>query len=430
MRDSQQRGSMDLEASEMAIREAMHKLGGVLLEQLLNADDGGHQGAHIDCGQGHRAEFVDYRGKKLVTVLAPVQVVRAYYHCAACHGGKIPKDETLDIAGTSLSPGVRRMVGHVGGKEAFEQGHVDLEVLAGITVQTKQVERVAEEIGRQVEALAQTDRALALSGKVVPLTPVVARFYIAMDGTGVPVVPSETEGRTGKDETGKAKTREAKLGCVFTQSKVDAKGFPIRDAASTSYVGAIETAEEFGPRIYAEALRRGLRQAQKVIVLGDGAPWIWGIVTEYFPGAIQCVDLFHARQHLAELGKVVYGPKSIEAKQWSDSRSDELDLSDVEAVVESMRQIEPRDEHARDEIRKAIDYFDKNKERMRYASFRSQGLFVGSGVMEAGCKTIVGQRLKPSGMRWTVSGANKIIALRCCQLSGRWEGFWQERATG
>lgn len=420
---------MDLEASEMAIREAMHKLGGVLLEELLNSDDGGHRGTHIDCGQGHQAEFIDYRRKKLVTVLAPVEVVRAYYYCAACHGGKIPKDEKLDIARTSLSPGVRRMIGHVGGKEAFEQGHVDLEILAGITVQTKQVERVAEEIGGRVEAVAQADRALALSGKVVPLNQPVAKFYIAIDGTGVPVVPAETEGRAGKDETGKAKTREAKLGCVFTQSKVDAKNFPIRDAASTSYVGAIETAEVFGPRIYAEALRRGLRQAQKVIVLGDGAPWIWGLATEYFPGAIQCVDLFHARQHLAELGKVAFGPKSIEAKQWSDSRSDELDLSNVEAVIESMRQIEPRDEHARDEIRKAMDYFERNKKRMRYASFRSQGLFVGSGVMEAGCKTIVGQRLKPSGMRWTVSGANKIIALRCCQLSGRWEEFWETRAA-
>lgn len=430
MRDRQRLGSLDLEASEMAIRAAMHQLGGVLLEKLLNADGGGHQGAHIDCGQGHQAEFVEYRGKKIVPVLSPVEVVRAYYHCSACHEGKIPKDEELDIAGTSLSPGVRRMIGHVGGKEAFDQGHLDLEILAGITVKTKQVERVTEEIGRQVEAIAQADRAMALSGKVVPFNQPVPKLYIAIDGTGVPVVPAETEGRAGKDESGKAKTREAKLGCVFTQSKVDAKGYPIRDEASTSYVGAIETAEVFGPRIYAEALRRGLRQADKVIVLGDGAPWIWGIATEYFPFAIQCVDLYHARQHLSELGKVAYGPNSIEAKQWTDSRSDELDASNVEAVIDSMKQIQPRDDHARDEIRKAMDYFERNKERMRYASFRSQGLFVGSGVMEAGCKTIVGQRLKPSGMRWTVSGANKIIALRCCQLSGRWEQFWETRSAG
>jgi len=123
------------------------------------------------------------------------------------------------------------------------------------------------------------------------------------------------------------------------------------NAASTSYVGAIKTAEVFGPRIYAEALRRRLRQADQVIVLGDGAPWIWGIATEYFPFAIQCVDLYHARQQLAELGKAACGPHSIEARQWRDSRSGELDASDVAAVIDTMKQIEPRDDHARDECR-------------------------------------------------------------------------------
>ncbi len=414
----------------MAIRAAMHQLGGVLLEKLVNADGSGHQGAHIDCGHGHQAEFVDYRRKKIVTVLSPLEVVRAYYYCPACHGGRIPKDEELDISGTSASPGVRRMIGHVGGKEVFEQGHVDLEVLATFSVDTKQVELVAEELGRQVEAMFQAEREMVLSGKVVPTNQPVPKLYLAIDGTGVPMVPAETERRTGKGETGKAKTREAKLGCVFTQSKVDAQGYPIRDEASTSYVGAIETAESFGPRIYAETLRRGLRQAEKAIALADGAPWIWGLVAEYFPFATQIVDLYHARQHPAELSKVVYGAASIEAKQWTASRSKELDADKVEAVIDAMKQIEPRDEQAREEIRKAVDYFERSKERMRYATFRRQGLFVGSGVTEAGCKTIVGQRLKRSGMRWTVSGANKIIALRCCRLSGRWEEFLETRAAG
>jgi len=200
----------------MAIRAAMHQLGGVLFEKFLNADGGGHQGAHIDCGQGHQAEFVDYRGKKIVTVLAPVEVVRAYYHCAACHGGKIPKDEELDIAGTSLSPGVRRTIGHVGGREPFDQGHVDLEILAGITVKTKQVERVAEAIGRQVEAIAQTGR--------------VHRYR--RDGSA-----GGTRGKPGANGQGRkwqSQNAGGQTGFVFTQSKVDAKGFLIRDAASTS----------------------------------------------------------------------------------------------------------------------------------------------------------------------------------------------------
>jgi hypothetical protein len=430
LQDRQRLGHLDLEASEMAIRAAMHQMGGVLLEKLLNSDGAGYRGTHLDCGKGHPAEFVEYRGKQILTVLSSVTVQRAYYHCPDCQSGLIPKDQELDIVGSSFSPGVRRMMGRVGAKQPFEQGRNDLEELAGVVVQTKQVERISAQLGVQVEAFCQREREAILSGKLAPLLPAVPILYIAIDGTGVPVVPRESEGRRGKDATGKAKTREAKIGCVFTQTKQDEKGYPIRDEDSTSYVGAIETAEAFGPRIYAEAVRRGLRQAQKVVVLGDGGPWIWGIAAQYFPWAIQIVDLYHAREHLANLGKVVYGAIRVEAKQWASARSTQLDEGDVEAVITSMRRLRTRSHDVCEEVRKAIDYFQTNKERMRYAKFRSQGLFVGSGVVEAGCKTVIGLRLKQSGMRWTVNHANAIIALRCCQLSGRWEEFWEHRSVG
>ena len=414
----------------MAIRAAMHQMGGVLLEKLLNSDGGGYRGAHLDCSQGHPAEFVGYRGKQILTVLSSVDVQRAYYHCPRCQSGWVPKDQELDVVGSSFSPGVRRMMGRVGAKQPFAQGRADLEELAGVVVKTKQVERVSAQLGVQFEALCQHEREAILSDKVVPLLPAVPILYIAMDGTGVPMVPRETEGRRGKDATGKAKTREAKIGCVFTQTKQDEQGYPIRDEDSTTYVGAIESAEVFGSRIYAEAVRRGLRQAQKVVVLGDGGPWIWGIAAQCFPWATETVDLYHAREHLANLGKLVYGPTSTEAKQWASARSEQLDDGDVEAVVTSMKRLRPRQNNAGKEVRKAINYFQTNKERMRYAKFRQQGLFVGSGVVEAGCKIVVGLRLKQSGMRWTVNHANAIIALRCCQLSRRWEEFWEQRAVG
>ncbi len=414
----------------MAIRAAMHQMGGVLLEKLLNSDGGGYRGAHLDCSQGHPAEFVGYRGKQILTVLSSVDVQRAYYHCPRCQSGWVPKDQELDVVGSSFSPGVRRMMGRVGAKQPFAQGRADLEELAGVVVKTKQVERVSAQLGVQFEALCQHEREAILSDKVVPLLPAVPILYIAMDGTGVPVVPRETEGRRGKDATGKAKTREAKIGCVFTQTKQDEQGYPIRDEDSTTYVGAIQSAEVFGSRIYAEAVRRGLRQAQKVVVLGDGGPWIWGIAAQCFPWATETVDLYHAREHLANLGKLVYGPTSTEAKQWASARSEQLDDGDVEAVVTSMKRLRPRQNNAGKEVRKAINYFQTNKERMRYAKFRQQGLFVGSGVVEAGCKIVVGLRLKQSGMRWTVNHANAIIALRCCQLSRRWEEFWEQRAVG
>lgn len=427
LRDQEETGHWDLEALELALRSSMHRIGGVLLEKLMNSDEGGYGGPRIDCGQGHPAAFVEYRRKEVLTVLAGVEIERAYYYCQVCGGGVIPKDQELDIVGTCFSPGVRRLMGRVGGKDSFDQGRKDLEELAGIMVKTKAVERVSEALGEQIERTSQRERALALSGKMVSFQP-APLLYIALDGTGVPVVPRETEGRSGKDPTSKAKTREAKLGCVFTQTKVDDQGHPVRDPASTTYVGAIETAEALGRRIYTEAIRRGLTRAAKVIVIGDGAPWIWGIAEEHFPGAIQIVDLYHAREHLANLAKMVYEADSVRSKQWLAARLEELDAGEVEAVVTSLRRLRPQDKTVQDPTGKAIDYFQTNRQRMRYADFRRQGLFVGSGVVEAGCKTILGQRLKRSGMHWTVRGANAIIALRCCQMSGRWEEFWESRS--
>ncbi len=303
----------------------MQQVGGQILEKLLNADDGGYRGSRIDCPKGHRAKFMEYRTKHLVTALSSVEVERAYYYCGRCRDGVIPKDQELDIVDSSFSPGVRRMMGRVGAKEAFDEGRRDLEELAGVVVQTKAVERVSEAIGEDVE-----------------------RFnYIAMDGTGVPVVPHETEGRKGKDENGRAKTREAKLGCVFTQTTTDDQGRPLRDAHSTTYVGAIETAEQFGPRMYAEAVRRGLKRARRVVVLGDGAPWIWNIADEHFHGAVQIVDLYHARQHLAELGKIVYGPANTKAKDWAAGRCEQLDEGNIPAVLKALNRLHPNDASAK-----------------------------------------------------------------------------------
>ncbi len=430
-RDIQGNGHVDLEASEIAIRASVHRMGGSLLEKLLNADSGGYRGASIDCGNGHRARFVEYRNKGLLTVLSPVDIRRAYYYCDQCEDGLILKDQQLDVVGTSFSPGVRRMMGQVAGKEAFDEGRRDLQALAGVSVTTKTVERVSEAVGEQIETVNQREREQIMSGKVVRFVSnaKIPKLYVAIDGSGVPVVARETEGRQGKDETGKAKTREAKLGCVFTQTTVDEDGYPVRDEGSTTYVAAIEKADPFGSRIYAEAVRRGITRAEKVVILGDGAKWIWGIAAEHFHGAIQIVDLYHAREHLANLGKLVYGSKSKKSKDWIAARRAELDDADVEAVITSMSGLRPRDTGIREAVQTEIEYFQGNAERMRYARFRSQGLFVGSGVVEAGCKTIFGQRLKLSGMHWTVKGANAIIALRCCQLSQRWEEFWEGRAA-
>jgi hypothetical protein len=255
-------------------------------------------------------------------------------------------------------------------------------------------------------------------------------MYIGMDATGVPVVKAETVGRRGKGEDGESKTRDVKLGCVFTQTGVNEKGLPVRDEDSTSYVGAIEGPEPFGNRLYAEALRRGLEKAQQVNVLGDGAPWIWNLAEEHFYGATQIIDLYHAREHYWNVARSVLGTDADILNQWTDARRKELDQGKVERVIEAIRNLCPSSETQEKVLKGESAYFEKNMERMRYAEFRRQGLFVGSGVVEAGCRTVIGQRLKQSGMHWTVKGANRIIALRCCVMSGRWEDFWEYRTAG
>jgi len=246
--------------------------------------------------------------------------------------------------------------------------------------------------------VSQGERHVALSGKLASAEAAPA-LDIAIDGTGVPVVARETEGRKGKQNPERAKTREAKLGGVFTQTRLDDQGHPRGDEQSTTYVGAIETAEQFWPRIYAEAVRRGLKRAGRVIVVGDGAAWIWNISDEHFYDAIQIIDLYHARQHLTELAKSVYGQATTKANDWAAGRSQQLDEGNIEAVPSALRRRRPRDEPAQKAVHRTLHYFQSKAKRMRYADFRSQSLFVGSGVVEAGCKTAIGHRLQQSGMQ-------------------------------
>ena len=209
----------------------------------------------------------------------------------------------------------------------------------------------------------------------------------------------------------------------------------MRDAGSISYSAAIEsvlaqkdtddTPSEFASRVQREAIRRGLRSCEgRQVVLGDGAKWIWNLAAEYFPDAIQIVDRFHAKQHLSDVAKSIYGAGSDLCNQWSHQRYDELDAGDIDAILSALRAHSPKDEEAC----QCVDYIDNNRERMRYAQFRAQGLCTSTGVVEAGCKTVIGVRCKRAGMHWTVSGADAIIALRCSLLSGRFEDFWERRA--
>jgi hypothetical protein len=427
--DQRKTGRLDLEAVEMAMRAAMHRAGASALSQLLQSDPPGPDDREVPGPCGHKARYREMRARHVLTAVGEVELWRAWFLCPHCHNGQCPADAALDMEKTDLSPGVRRMLALVGSEAPFDHGRQQIELLAGLKVTAKAVERTAEAIGADIAASEQREiqRALQLSLPIVMGQPIPI-LYVEMDGTGVPVVKAETAGRAGKVKGQPAHTREAKIGSVFTQTTWDKEGYAIRDPDSTTYVAAIESAGEFGPRLYLEAWNRGWERAEKKVVIGDGAEWIWNLADDHFPGAVQIVDIFHARQHLWDVARKLYPSQEAEQKRWMGTYQEGLlDEGKIEELVVALRAINSVNPELLEKIRTEADYFDNNKERMRYPKFRAQHLFIASGVIEAGCKTIVGSRCKQSGMFWAVRGANSILALRCCQFNGRFEDYWEGR---
>ena len=392
----------------------------------LNADRSDEQGPHLPCPCGGEARLAGRRPKTFTTALGLLTLERAWYHCDQCHSGFSPRDRALGMEDTGLSPAALRMLGIAAARTSFAGASALLRELAGLAVSSKTVERHAEALGREVAR----DEC-----HVIDPEPCEARtLYLGLDGTGVPARKGEVEDRAGKQPDASAKTREAKLAVVWSADTTDKKGHPVRDPGSTTYNAAIETIATrdtdpepapFAKRIRREAQRRGFATAPRRVVLGDGAPWIWNFTDEHFPDAVQIVDLFHAKGHLFEVAKAIYGPGSEVGEQWAKKRREELDEGRVDDVIGALRS------HAEscEQARKDVEYFSTNRARMNYPTFRAMGLCVATGVVEGGCKHIVGTRLKRGGMRWTVAGANAIIALRCAVESNRFDDFWERRAS-
>lgn len=420
---------LDFEALEVALRRRTLGLAARAIEQRLNADTSDHTGPQQPCPCGQTARYVDRRSKRFQSVLGELCLERAYYHCSACGEGFCPRDRAVGVEGTSLSPAVQHMVGTVGAMVSFQEGSELLRDLAGLPVDAKQVERVAEGLGAEIAEEERRHVEPEADGPVPPT------LYLGLDGTGIPMRASELEGRAGKQADGSAQTREVKLCTIWSAEGRDAEGLPVRDAGSVTYSAAIESAAtsdtdsrlaEFTQRVQREATRRRFEKAPRTVVLGDGAAWIWNIAQELAPQAIQIVDRFHVKEHLSGVAKAIYGTASEAGKRWAQRRHQELDAGRWRPLVAALARQAPHSEEARN----CVQYLQRNRERMRYPEFHAQGLCTSTGVVEAGCKLAIGTRLKRAGMHWTVRGSNAIIALRCCKLSGRFEDFWERRARG
>jgi hypothetical protein len=409
----------------MAARRQALRLAARALEQRLNADTTDHVGPELPCSCGRAAPYHGRHGKTLESVLGPLHLERAYYPCAQCQSGFCPRDRHLRREMFSLTPGVLRMTGSTAALVSFEESSALLHERAGVEVSVSQVERASAALGSQIAADERS--CVERMGEVAPT------MYLGMDGTGVPMRTSEVAGRAGQQSDGSAKTREAKIVTLWTAESRDEEDKPVRDPESITYSAAIASAatmdtspdrSDFAERALREATRRGFTEAPRCVVLGDGSAWICNTAAELFPQAIQILDRFHAKDHLSHVGKVIYRD-SEQGKPWIQRRYDELDQGRLQPLLQAL------DRHAvkHQEAQECADYIRNNRGRMRYPEFHEQGLCTSTGVVEAGCKVVIGTRLKRAGMHWTVHGANAIIALRCSKLSGRYEDFCERRAA-
>jgi len=416
---------LDFEAVEIAARRQALRLAARALEQRVNADTSDHAGPELACRCGNPAKYRGRHEKTFESVLGPLRLERAYYYCSECQRGFCPRDRQLRLEMFSLTPGVLRMTGSVSALVSFLEGSDLLHELAGVEVSASQVERAAEALGVEIAADERVS--------VEPIGDVAPTMYLGMDGTGVPVRTSEVAGRAGKQPDGSAKTREAKLVTIWSAESRDDEGRPQRDPGSVTYSAAIESAasldtnpdrSDFAERVLREATRRGFTVAPRCAVLGDGSAWIWNTAQELFPQAIPILDRYHAKDALHRTAHSIFGATNPEAKTWATARCAELDDGKLQAIVHALR----LQAGSSPEAIKCALYIFRNRHRMRYPKFHALGLCTSTGVVEAGCKVAIGTRLKRAGMHWTTAGANSIIALRCCKLSGRYEDFWERRA--
>ncbi len=376
-----------------------------------------------DCAQQRRDGERHYRQRHLRvhSVLGKFSLWRDYFYNGK--QGRAPLDEQLGLEDGN-TPGLQRLMSRAGAMSgSFELASEDLRIYSHLEVPGRSIQRMASVIGPEVQSWLQKRPAST------PY-PVPAVMYVSYDGTGVPTTKSETINRKGKQPDGSSKGREVKLGCVFTQLRTLTGELPDRDPDSTTYVASFDESVDFGGIIRQEAILRGMGSARKVVVLGDGAPWIWEVARVNFPNAVWILDLYHAFEHVNEIAALIYPGESADkghARKWRKwLKADKIDrfIKVVTDLAVSHRG------KKRKEILKAIKYFKKNRNRMLYASFRQKGYFVGSGVVEAGCKTVVGKRTKQSGMFWHVDGAQNVLSTRCAVLGRLFDAYWtQHRAA-
>jgi hypothetical protein len=408
----QQAGAGDIQWLEFGLRELLQTLGVQVLSQLLNDPALPVPADHPGLGE----KVYEQQRRTLQTLFGKVELRRRYYHDPARGQGRHPLDEALGLI-QGVTPALARLMARSAAREPYETASQDLAAYTGVQIEGRQFPRLVQQIGPRIAAALQQPSPTPIAA--------VPRMYVSADGTGIPLRRDRLRGRRGRQPDGSAKTHEIKIGCVFTQHPRPGED-PFRDLNATSYVATPERTGSFGPLLLAEARRRGMGQAGEVIFLSDGAAWLKEIARVHFPQALYILDFYHAAEHLAAVVKTLYPPDSRQAKRQLRQWTRWLLRDGVDRVLNHARALAPPVQ--RPQLDKLLHYFEVNRQHMRYGTFQQKGYFIGSGVVEAGCKSVIGKRLKQGGMFWSEEGADDVLTLRCALYSQRYDEVWNALA--
>ena len=394
---------------EGLLRNAIFKPANAVVEYLLQAAADRIDAAYQPKpGEHHKGrEQIQLQG-----IFGTFQMTRDYYYHEGKKQGHYPADAALGLE-VGYTPALAKLLCLEGADEStYLKAERHLEQTGGIKVSARQIQRVVQRVGEHAQSWQERPAQPGSCDANV--------MYVSADSTGIPMVSEELAGRPGKQSDGTAKTRQVYLGCVFTQHHVDEEGHPIRDWESTTYVSSLQSIHEFGPCLRQEALRRGMATAARVVLLIDGAEGLENMGHDCFKDAVQIVDFYHALEHAGKVLQALLGKDHPDYEKRRRRWAKRLLKNKVQDLIEQTRKqcaAQPQSQA----VEKELGYFVRNVDRMQYGTFRAAGYFIGSGVVEAGCKTVIGGRCKQSGMFWSESGAENIRALRCINSSHRLE---------
>jgi hypothetical protein len=408
LRDWVQAEARPLQEIEAQVVRVLHDLGNSLLAALLPLAAPTRPSPDVACPCGQLARYERMRAATVTTVLGRISVERALYACAHCGERQAPLDQQLQVMAGGLSLGLQELLALLGAtQDSFVHATEVLARLCLVQVCPNSSRAATEDLGAVLADHDQTLVALAEQTQTAPpaASPAPPRVYLSMDGVLAHIHD--------------AGWKEVKAGCLSTTRARAPHKRPdtveIR-AEQQSYVIALTTAERFGWQLWAEACRRGVNDTTEVVVIGDGAHWIWNIASEHFPQATQIVDWYHASQYVWTAAATIFGEGSDLRIPWAKRQLDALWDGRVADVLQALAPYQSKGEG----VSTAVSYYTTHQARMDYPAYRARGLQIGSGPVESACKQLVSARLKLAGMIWDVEGAEAVAVVRAWLRSGRW----------